>query len=200
MSSSSKTSHDAVNRYRRWLAFYPQTWRIAREDEIMAVLADSASTARGSDYYAEVVSLLRGGIKVRWEISVRQPTWRVVAQGLRFAGAVALLISGGLGALMLVAMATHPFAFKASPVLAVMAVMAVAGLALTTAYLMASRGNLRGALPLQCLGDTCGFCFFIARLDLGPGIAMPRLLPLAVAGVVALKATFFLVFLTRNGA
>jgi hypothetical protein len=77
--------------YRRILSCYPRSFRADSEDEILAVLLDTAAEGQTRVGLAEVWDLLRGGVRMRlWPAAPRPRTVRA-AVTLMLAGAAAEL-------------------------------------------------------------------------------------------------------------
>lgn len=61
-------------RYRRWLRIYPPGYRQAREDEMVAVLMDSAAPGQLHPSSSERWDLLRGALRARRAVAARPAT------------------------------------------------------------------------------------------------------------------------------
>ena len=68
--------------YRRILSCYPRSFRADSEDEILAVLMDTAAEGQTRVGLAEVWDLLRGGVRMRlWPAAARPRTVRAAVTG-----------------------------------------------------------------------------------------------------------------------
>jgi hypothetical protein len=78
-------------RYRRLLACYPRAFRRENEQEILAVLMDSAQDGRRRPGLAESADLIRGALRMRLRPASRPPRTLLTAVWLVCAGAAAEL-------------------------------------------------------------------------------------------------------------
>jgi hypothetical protein len=81
---------DLERGYRRLLACYPRSFRRATEDEILAVLLDTAREGQRRVGLAETVDLLRGALRMHLGLS-RSPRTVLAAIRLMYLGAAAEL-------------------------------------------------------------------------------------------------------------
>jgi hypothetical protein len=92
--SEQVTSGDQVRlerAYRRILAWYPRSFRRENEDEVLAVLLDTAAEGQVRVGLAEAWDLVRGGLRMRlWPAAPRPRTVRAAVK-LMLAGAAAEL-------------------------------------------------------------------------------------------------------------
>lgn len=144
--------------YRRILACYPRSFRSDSQEEILAVLLDTAAEGQARVGAAEAWDLIRGAVRMRLWPAARRP-WSVrAAVTLMLAGAAAELaalvtVVVTWGAVRAAVAAQHPAA--ASPVLAHQVAMLVGGPVAAGVWLWLAWANGRGEDWARLISVAC---------------------------------------------